>query len=185
MERWSSLLREARERAGASQQDLAQRAGTSRPTLSAYECGRKTPSVCTFERLLSAAGYQLAAVPAVVWVEVDMGRGRECWVPDRLWRLPVADALDDVVLPVELNWSDRHRVYRLRDRRQRARLYEVVLREGSPADIARYVDGALLIDAWDDLVLPRALRVAWWHLVQAELPGAAFAVSARAPVIAS
>ena len=47
------------------------------------------------------------------------------------------------------------------DRRQRARCYEVVLREGMPADIHRFVDGALLVDLWADLVLPRDLRNAW------------------------
>jgi hypothetical protein len=30
-----------------------------------------------------------------------------------------------------------------------------------PRDIATYVDGALLVDLWDDLVLPRELRREW------------------------
>jgi hypothetical protein len=30
-----------------------------------------------------------------------------------------------------------------------------------PADILRFVDGALLVDLWADLVLPRELRTAW------------------------
>ena len=34
----------------------------------------------------------------------------------------------------------------------RARL-QIVLQEGRPADILAYVDGALLVDLWDDLVL--------------------------------
>jgi hypothetical protein len=37
-------------------------------------------------------------------------------------------------------------------------LYEIVLQEGTPADILAYVDGALLVDLWEDLVLPRAVR---------------------------
>ena len=32
-------------------------------------------------------------------------------------------------------------------------MYEIVLQEGRPADILAYVDGALLVDLWDDLVL--------------------------------
>jgi hypothetical protein len=36
-----------------------------------------------------------------------------------------------------------------------------------PADIERFVDGALLVDAWDDLVLPTALRAAWHPLIDA------------------
>ncbi len=55
----SAVLRSARERAGLSQRQLAERAGTSQATLSAYEHGRKQPSVATFERLLAAAGVAL------------------------------------------------------------------------------------------------------------------------------
>jgi len=56
-------LREARRRAGLSQAALAERAGTSQATLSAYERGRKHPSVETFSRLLAAAGSGLAVEP--------------------------------------------------------------------------------------------------------------------------
>src|SRR5438046_6784160 len=50
------LLEHARASAGLTQDELARRAGTSRPTLSAYENGRKSPTVATFARLLSEAG---------------------------------------------------------------------------------------------------------------------------------
>lgn len=40
-------------------------------------------------------------------------------------------------------------------------MYEIVLREGEPADLLTYVDGALLVDLWDELVLPAAIRRAW------------------------
>ena len=56
-------------------------------------------------------------------------------------------------------------VFDLRSRADRARVYEVVLQEGRPSDILAYVDGALLVDLWDDLVLPRAVRSAWAPLV--------------------
>jgi uncharacterized protein len=52
-------IREAREQAGLSQAALAARAGTSQATLSAYENGRKQPSVETLSRVLEAAGAQL------------------------------------------------------------------------------------------------------------------------------
>lgn len=48
----------------------------------------------------------------------------------------------------------------LSDRGQRARVYEVVLREGTPDDMRSFIDGALLVDLWDELVLPRRLRSA-------------------------
>jgi transcriptional regulator with XRE-family HTH domain len=43
----SNALREARVRAGLTQAALAERAGTSQATVSAYEAGRKDPSVAT------------------------------------------------------------------------------------------------------------------------------------------
>jgi hypothetical protein len=54
---------------------------------------------------------------------------------------------------------------RLGDRRERARAYEVVLPEGLPADIELIVDGALLIDVWDEIVVPRAIRSKWQPLI--------------------
>jgi transcriptional regulator with XRE-family HTH domain len=57
-------LRLARTAAGLSQQDLARRAGTSQATISAYESGRKQPSVATLARLLRVTGSELAVRPA-------------------------------------------------------------------------------------------------------------------------
>jgi predicted nucleotidyltransferase len=42
--------------AGMSQADLAHRAGTRQSAISAYETGRRDPTVKTFERILIAAG---------------------------------------------------------------------------------------------------------------------------------
>ena len=153
------------ERSGLTQEELARRAGTSRPTLSAYEHGRKSPTVATFARLLSGAGWELAAQPHVSFTQQPSPRGRPTWVPDRLPRLDVARALAVVELPLHLNWSAPGRVFDLRSRADRARVYEIVLQGGRPADILAYVDGALLVDLWDDLVLPRAVRSAWAPLV--------------------
>jgi len=70
-----------------------------------------------------------------------------------------------VELPLHLNWSAPGRVFDLRSRADRARAYEIVLQEGTPADILAYVDGALLVDLWEDLVLPRSVRSAWAPLI--------------------
>jgi transcriptional regulator with XRE-family HTH domain len=59
-----AALREARRRAGLTQAALAQRAGTSQATMSAYERGSKEPSLETLQRLLGAAGARLAIEPA-------------------------------------------------------------------------------------------------------------------------
>jgi transcriptional regulator with XRE-family HTH domain len=60
----AASLRAARRSAGLTQAELARRAGTSQATVSAYEHGRKLPSVETLGRLLAAAGARLAVVPA-------------------------------------------------------------------------------------------------------------------------
>lgn len=166
-----SLLVRARHEAGLSQTELARRAGTSRPTLSAYEHGHKSPTVDTAARVLAVAGFELEAVPLVRFTEHALPRGRSVWVPDRLPRLTVAAALASVQPPLHLNWSAPGRTFRLVDRRDRARLYEVVLREGGPDDIRAYVDGVLLVDLWDQLVLPTAVRAAWQPVVETALTG--------------
>jgi len=164
----AALLGRARRAAGLSQTELARRAGTSRTAVSAYENGRKSPTLDTAERLLDEAGFDLDATARVEFHDVVV-RGRTYVVPDRLPVLPVARALGRVVLPLTLNWSQPGRVFWLADRAQRARLYEIVLREGSAIDVLSYVDGALLADLWAELVLPRGLRAAWAPLVNTVL----------------
>jgi transcriptional regulator with XRE-family HTH domain len=161
----AELLERVRVSAGLTQEELARRAGTSRPTLSAYEHGRKSPTVATFARLLSRAGWELAAQPHVSFTQRTPARGKPIWIPDRLPRLDVARALAAVELPLHLNWSAPGRIFNLRSHADRARAYEIVLQEGTPADILAYVDGALLVDLWEDLVLPRAVRSAWAPLI--------------------
>jgi transcriptional regulator with XRE-family HTH domain len=88
-----SLITRARRLAGLSQEALAARAATSRPTLSAYERGRKSPSLQTAARIVGAAGFDLALEPRVAFVEHTDGRGRTIAVPTALPRLPVEYAL--------------------------------------------------------------------------------------------
>ena len=54
----ASLIRNARERAGMTQAVLAERAGTSAPTISAYEHGARHPRADVLLRLLAAAGVE-------------------------------------------------------------------------------------------------------------------------------
>lgn len=164
-----NVLEEVRRDLGLSQQEFAERGGTSRTTLSAYERGRKSPTLATVSRLLHNAGYQLKAEPLVEFAKVELRRGRPIYVADRLWRLPLDEAFANVRLPLSINWSRPGAVFVLQDRRQRLRCYEVVLREGMPDDICRTIDAALLVDAWPDLVLPREVRDAWQPVVEGAL----------------
>jgi DNA-binding XRE family transcriptional regulator len=65
----AELPEQVRASSGLTQEELARRAGTSRPTLSAYEHGRRSPTVATFARLLSRAGWELAALPQVSFTQ--------------------------------------------------------------------------------------------------------------------
>jgi transcriptional regulator with XRE-family HTH domain len=160
-----SLVERARRLAGLSRSELARRSGASRPTLAAYAAGAKSPTLSTAERIVRAAGFELAIVPRLVFREAAAGRGRVAYVPDRLPQLPAERALRRVRLPLDLNWSQPGREFNLSDRQQRARVYEIVLREGTPSDITEYVDGALLADLWPDLVLPAPIRAEWQPLI--------------------
>lgn len=162
----SELLGLVRRWARMSQGEFARRAGTSRTAVSAYEHGHKSPSLDTFERLLAGAGYEVDARPTLNFVRMVGARGRSVLVPDRLPQLVPGRALAVVVLPLSLNWSQPGRVFRLADRGDRARVYEMVLREGGSDDVLAYVDGNLLVDLWPELVLPRDVRAAWSPLIE-------------------
>ncbi len=51
------VLRTARQEAGLTLRELAERAATSHSTLAAYESASKSPNVATLDRVLRAAGF--------------------------------------------------------------------------------------------------------------------------------
>ncbi len=55
----TALVRAARERAGISQRELAERCATSQSAIARYEAGKVQPSLTTLERLVSACGQRL------------------------------------------------------------------------------------------------------------------------------
>ncbi|MCU1396781.1 MAG: helix-turn-helix protein [Ilumatobacteraceae bacterium] len=61
----ATLISTVRRRQGLTQADLARRAGTSQPVVSAYEHGRRDPTYSTLLKLVAAGGERLAisAVP--------------------------------------------------------------------------------------------------------------------------
>lgn len=169
----AEIVERARRLARLSRAELARRAGTSRPTLAAYATGAKVPTLATALRIIRAAGFDLQLTPQVEFIEVPGRAGRLLPVPTRLPRLPLEQAFAHVQLPLHLNWSAPNRTYDLAGRRQRARVYEIVLREGTPEDIGTYVDGALLVDLWPDLILPPDVRQAWAPTIARTHPTAA------------
>ncbi len=59
----AQLIREARLKAGLTMSELAERAGTSKSTLSRYENGLVDPGTETLNRLLRACGHELRSRP--------------------------------------------------------------------------------------------------------------------------
>jgi len=60
MSSWAGhLIKLARMESGLTQRELALRAGTSQPTIAAYESGRKEPSLATLKRIVRGAGLEL------------------------------------------------------------------------------------------------------------------------------
>ena len=55
----ADLIKAVRRRSGLTQAELAERAGTSQPVVSAYEHGRRDPSFATLNKLIGAGGHRL------------------------------------------------------------------------------------------------------------------------------
>lgn len=82
-ERYSRhLIRMARREAGLTQHALALRAATSQSALSAYESGRRSPSVETLTRILAAAGFELRARLAKPDTHDATRRAAEAMLPE-------------------------------------------------------------------------------------------------------
>lgn len=159
------LILAARRGAHLTQRELAERAKTSQATLSSYERGLKTPSLAVAERIVEAAGYRLDLVTSVRFTRHDEPRLHPFWVPDRLWR----GRLPECFAKVHLHDATRARTRRidLRRRSQRRSMYELLLRRGAPDELMDWVDGALLVDLWEDLRIPPPIRDAWRPAVSA------------------
>ena len=65
------LLKEARDRSNLTQLQVAERAGVPQSTVSAYERGKRQPTVDTLQRLLKAAGWQLVTDLEPFGADVD------------------------------------------------------------------------------------------------------------------
>jgi transcriptional regulator with XRE-family HTH domain len=172
---FADALRSVRVAAGLTQAQLGERAGVARPNVVAYEAGRREPRFDSAMALLGASGALVTIEPPVVWSWTTGLRPYP--VPSRLWRLGPDAALRSFEPGLHLWWSGPSRPFDLSRRSERCRVYEIVLREGGPNDIESVVDGVLLVEAWPDLVLPRALVTAWSHLVMRRTPSSAAQVA--------
>jgi transcriptional regulator with XRE-family HTH domain len=166
-----NLIARARRQAGVTQEQWAEISGTSRPTLSAYENGRKSPQLSTLERMFEVLSLELVAVPQIKFHKVITTRGNAIHVPNQLPQLPADQAHRKLQLPLHINWSDLNHEFNLALRKDRERVYELVLQEGNPQDIVSIIDGSLLVDIWSEIVIPKKVRLAWQPLIDQVLVG--------------
>jgi len=82
-------------------------------------------------------------------------------VPDDVASPAIEKAAGIVELPLRVRWSGPPKMYDLRQRADRVRVYEQVLREGNDDDVRHYIDIDELLCLWDELVLPPYVRRAW------------------------
>ena len=164
-----TIIEIARKARGWTQRDLAGAAATSQATVSAYERREKSPSLAVTERLIGEAGYSLRLDVTVDFSPVTFDGQTTYQIPNRLWRVEPRLSFSKVKLPdwpasrgsgdfIMRNWD-------LVVREERRRVYGYLLRESVPVWIYRWVDGALLVDLWDELDLPDPLRAAWQPLI--------------------
>ena len=141
------MIAAARRGSGLSQRELAQRAGTSQPTLSAYERGVKSPGL-DVPTHPGRGRLRDDTVTHVHFERREAPRVRPFWVPDRLWRGVLPECFTTIVLqdPARFrgvqHWDLRYRP-------------PAVLRDaaasGEPAQLRDWIDGALLVDLWKEL----------------------------------
>lgn len=165
-----TIIELARRAAGLTQGELAARAGTTQSAVSMYERRRKVPLLDVAERLMQAAGTDLGMVTTVVWEAELVTPVSGFFYPSRLWRVEVPGCFDIVRMADHVGGTDREE-WDLRDRDDRRRLYENLLVAGDADQIMRWVDGALLVDVWDELNLPPRIRAAWEPAVRAGSAG--------------
>lgn len=158
------LLAAVRAASGLTQEAMARRVGTSQSTLSAYERGKKSPTLAVTDRILHVLGYELDVVPRVTFTRHDLGvGGRVYYVPDQLWRLSPIEAFTAVTgmknLVSDARSTDRQEA--------RAATYLALLEHATPEELLAHVDGVLLVDYWPEIAphLHPAVRDSWTPLI--------------------
>ena len=154
------LIEHARRARGLTQAQLAARSGTSQATLSAYERGVKSPTLKVAARVIAATGHDLNLRVHIDWVEHHPPGIVRFWAPNILWSVEPPDCFATLAIPDFIR-NTGMQDWDMRDREQRKGVYEQLIRRGLPQQMIRWMDGALLVDLWDELDLPDPVREAW------------------------
>lgn len=165
------MIEEARLASGLGQAELASLSGTSQPTLSAYERGKKTPGLTVAERIVNAAGWNIALQPRVSFTEHPAPPGFEFpfTVPGRLWRLEAPACFRTIRFIDLLDEENTKFWWDLSVRADRKLVYERLLTYGSESYLLGHLDGALLVDLWPELEVPEPMRTHWSAVIDATL----------------
>jgi transcriptional regulator with XRE-family HTH domain len=164
------LLEFARRERGLTQAQLAAKAGTSQAALSAYERGLKSPTLRVASRILEAAGFDINLRVHIDWKEHHPPGIVAFWTPNILWHVEPPDCFATLEMYDGIGHTEQTE-WDMRDRQQRKAAYELLIRRGRPEQMIRWMDGALLLDLWDELDLPDPVREAWrWPIRVAREP---------------
>ena len=82
-------------------------------------------------------------------------------IPEQFLSNSDARARGEISLPLHISWSDPRRSFDLDDRSQLIRAYGLVLAEGTEADVLRFIDPAVLLSIWNELLIPRHVQLTW------------------------
>jgi hypothetical protein len=117
----------------------------------------KSPTLKVASRILEAAGFDINLRVHIDWVEHHPPGIVPFWAPDLLWTVEAPDCFATLVMP-DLIRDTGMREWNMRDREQRKGAYEQLIRRVAPHHMIRWMDGALLVDVWDELDLPGPVR---------------------------
>jgi hypothetical protein len=81
--------------------------------------------------------------------------------PPADWTGAEAPTQGAVLVPDHIDPTNPRRVYELDDPAERKYLYEIVLTDGTPADVNRLIGRSILVELWARLYLPAGIRAAW------------------------
>lgn len=81
-------------------------------------------------------------------------------IPDDLGTRTAAVRSGRVKLPTRIAWSGQPE-YDLGDPKDRARVYELVMTEGTEDDVRTYIDLEVLVAMWDTIWLAPHVREQW------------------------
>lgn len=159
---------------GLGQAELAALSGTSQPTLSAYERGKKTPGLAVAERIVNAAGWNIALQPRVTFTEHPAPPGFRFpfTVPDRLWRLEAPTCFRTIKFFDLIDEDNDKFWWDLSLRTDRKLVYERLLTYGDEGSLRLYLDAALLIDLWPEINVPEPMRIHWARVIDATVRAA-------------